>query len=73
MATAALIILKMTAMQVAVGTTFAVKALGVGSVEEFRDAVRGFGDPMAQSLQEALQPVKARIQVSRQRLCMQRA
>jgi hypothetical protein len=53
-----------TAVQVAIGTTFAVKALGVSSVEEFRDAIRGFGDPMAQSLQEALLPVKARIQVS---------
>ena len=50
-------------MQVAVGTTFAVKALGVSSVDEFRDAIRGFGDPLAQSLQEAFLPMKARVQV----------
>jgi len=50
-------------LQVAVGATFAVRALGVSSVEEFRDVMRGFGDPLAQSLQDALVPLKARIQV----------
>ena len=50
-------------MQVAVGATFAVRALGVSSVEEFRDVMRGFGDPVAQSLQDALVPLKARVQV----------
>ena len=52
----------------AVGATFAVKALGVSSVDEFRDVMRGFGDPVAQSLQDALVPLKARIQVRDQNM-----
>ena len=51
------------AAAVAIGVSFAVKALDVNSMEEFRATMQGFGGQAAQRAQIRLIPLKARIQV----------
>lgn len=54
---------------VAVGSTLAVRALDVHSVEEFRDAVRSGAEPAAEFLKQRAETLRARLQVLQLQSC----